>query len=226
MEMTSQRWEKTNAYLHGVFGRQDEQLATLMARAVEAGLPDIAVNAEVGHLLLMLTSLTNHGSGADAALEIGTLGGYSAIWIARGLAPGGRLITVEPEGLHADFAQREFERAGVGDRVEIRRETGIAAMEELLRNGKMETFDLIFLDAIKTEYPKYLELAKPLLKPGGVLVADNTLGGGDWWIDTAPGENESRDAADVFNRAVAGDVDFMAACVPLREGLTIARKMR
>ena len=96
MEMTPERWAFTTTYLREVFGTQDEQLRTLMPRAVAAGLPDIAVSADVGRLLMLLTRMTGNGKGARLAIEVGTLAGYSGIWIARGLASGGRLITIEP----------------------------------------------------------------------------------------------------------------------------------
>lgn len=224
MEMTPERWRRTGEYLREVFGGQDEHLAGLMDRAVRAGLPDIAVSADVGRLLLLLTSMTNEGRGAAMALELGTLAGYSAIWIARGLAPGGRLITVEPEPAHAAFAEAEFARAGVADRVEIRRTTGLEALRSLAREFGPERFDLVFLDAIKTEYVQYYALAKPLIRRGGLLVADNALGSGRWWIDAPPGESAERDAVDRFNRLVADDPDFIAACAPIREGILAARK--
>ncbi len=84
---------------------------------------------------------------------------------------------------------------------------------------------LVFLDAIKSEYPDYLPYAKALLRQGGLLIADNALGGGDWWIDAPEATNESRDAVDVFNRAVAGDEGFEAFCVPIREGVVVARRV-
>lgn len=230
MDMTPQRWTNTSVYLREVFGRQDEHLATLMDRAVQAGLPAIAVSPEVGRLLHLLTSMAGEGRGARLALELGTLAGYSGIWIARGLAPGGRLITVEYEPRHAAFARSEFEQAGVADRVDIR--TGpaldvVPALADELRAGRLpaRAFDLIFFDALKTEYPDYFRLCKPLLAPGGLLIADNILGS-SFWIDDPPGSSPQRDAVDRFNRLVAADADFETAAVPIREGVMIARKLR
>lgn len=220
MDMTPERWDATCAYLDDVFGAQDEQLRTLMTRAVAAGLPDIAVSASVGHLLMVLAKT----AGARTIVEVGTLGGYSGIWLARGLAPGGRLITVEASPVHAAFARGEFDKAGVGDRVEVREGKGLEVLPALVAELGEGSVDLVFLDAIKTEYPGYLPHAKALLRPGGLLTADNALGGGSWWIDGEAGSDESRDAADRFNRLVAGDADFDAACVPIREGVLIARK--
>ncbi|MEZ6242793.1 MAG: O-methyltransferase [Phycisphaerales bacterium] len=220
MDMTPERWVRTSAYLDAVFTDPDERLSTLMERAVEAGLPDIAVSPSVGRLLTLLARLVD----ARTIVEVGTLGGYSGIWLARGLAKGGRLLTIEPEALHADFARREFDAAGVGERVEIIPGFGLDILPRLVDELGESSVDLVFLDGIKTEYPGYAASAKRLLRPGGLLVADNALGGGDWWIDDKAGAGASRDAVDGLNRALAGDDVFDAACVPIREGVLIARK--
>lgn len=229
MEMTPQRWANTSAYLREVFGREDEQLSTLMARAVAAGLPAIAVSADVGRLLKLLTSLTNSGRGARLVLELGTLAGYSGIWLARGMAPQGRLITVEFEPRHAAFAKAEFQRAGLGAAVDIRIGAALDVIPVIagqLRAGSLPApaFDVVFFDAVKTEYPEYFRLCKPLLASGGLLIADNILGS-SFWIDDPPGSSPQRDAVDAFNRLVAADPDFEAAGVPIREGIMIARKI-
>ena len=209
-----------DSYLNAVFGSQDDQRSTLMARAVQAGLPDIAVDASVGHLLALLVATTP----GRLAIEVGTLGGYSGLWLTDGLAPNGQLITIEFSDLHADFAQGEFARAGVADRVDIRRGAGLAVLEDLARDLEPACVDVLFLDAIKTEYPGYLHRAMPLLADGALVIADNALGGGDWWITDKPSSHESRDAMDAFNRQLAADPRFDTACVPIREGVLIARK--
>ncbi len=220
MDMTNDRWEYTSDYMKRVFGRQDAHLSNLMTRAVESGLPDIAVSADVGRLLLLLTSLTR----ACTALEIGTLGGYSGIWIARGLQPGGRLITVEAERKHADFAQQQFETAGVADRVDLRLGKALDVLPDIATELGEASLDVVFLDAIKVEYPDYWRAVCPLIKPGGLILADNVLGGGSWWIDNE--DDASRNAADEFNRLVADDPDFESVAVPLRQGVLIGRRMR
>ncbi|MBL0922362.1 MAG: class I SAM-dependent methyltransferase, partial [Phycisphaerales bacterium] len=115
-------WDQVQAYIRDVFGAQDATLAGLMPRAIAAGLPAIAVDASVGRLLKTLCAMTNGGRGAALALELGTLAGYSAIWISRGLRrdPPGRLITLEPETTHADFAERALAEAGAAGRVQVR----------------------------------------------------------------------------------------------------------
>jgi predicted O-methyltransferase YrrM len=224
MEMTPQRWQNTTEYLREVFGEQDDQLATLMERAAAAGLPEIAISPDVGRCLHLLAGLTNAGRGPELAVELGTLAGYSAIWIARALAPAGRLITVELEDRHADFAQREFLKAGIASRVQLTRGAALDVLPRLARQFGPASVDFAFLDAIKTEYLEYARLLKPMLKPGGLLIADNALGA-DFWIDDPPGASESRDAVDAFNRAMAADRDYETVAVPIRQGLLIARRL-
>jgi predicted O-methyltransferase YrrM len=198
-----------------------------MPRATAAGVPDIAVSADVGHLLKILASMTNGGRGARRIVEVGTLAGYSGIWLARGLDrdPRSRLLTIEPNALHADFAEREFRTAGLADRVQVIRGDGLGVLQRLVKELGPGSVDVLFLDAIKTEYPEYFRIGKPLITPGGLLIADNVLGSGSWWIDTPPGSAESRDAADRFNRLVSADREFESAAVPLREGVLIARRV-
>jgi len=216
--ITPDRWTFTNNYLRDVFGTQDDHLAGLMEDAVRAGLPDIAVSADVGRMLMLLTSMTR----AKVAIEVGTLAGYSGIWLARGLAPDGKLITIELENKHADFAAKQFARAGVADRIEQIRGAALSELPKLAQRLGPGSVDVVFLDAVKTEYPAYWKLVRPLIAPGGLIMADNVLGGGDWWIDNK--DNDSRNAADAFNRLVAGDDDFEAVAVPLRQGVLIARR--
>ena len=184
-----------------------------MTRARAAGLPPLAVSADVGRLLKILVSMTE----ARQALELGTLAGYSGIWIARGLAPDGSLITIEYEDKHADFAQQEFETAGVADQVEIVRGAALDVLPELANRLGPASVDFTFVDAVKGEYPAYFDQLKPLIKPGGLLVADNVYGTGAGWIDEGYGTDE-------FNRRVASDPEFDAVATPMREGVLIARK--
>jgi predicted O-methyltransferase YrrM len=218
IEMNDARWRYTSRYLRDTFGKPDEQLAGLMERAVSAGLPDIAVSADVGRLLKLLTSMTQ----GRLAVELGTLAGYSAIWIARGLAPGGKLVTVEPEAKHADFAERELADAGLSEVVEVRRETGLEALARLADEVPEGAVDVLFLDAIKSEYPAYFRAARRLIAPGGLLLADNVLGSSRWWIDHE--DDPQRAGAHTLNRMLAEDPDFEAVAVPIREGVLVARR--
>jgi caffeoyl-CoA O-methyltransferase len=218
--MTPERWQYTCDYSSAVFGAQDPHLANLMKDAVAHGLPDIAVSADVGRLLQILTSTTP----GRLAIEVGTLAGYSGIWIARGLAPHGRLITIEPNPLHADFARDQFKRAGVGERVTIHRGAGLEVLPQLARELGPKSVDIIFLDAVKSEYPQYWNIVQPLISVGGFILADNVYGSDDWWIDDEG--HASRQGADAFNRAVAADPDFTTVAVPLRAGLLLGRRMK
>jgi len=231
MDMTPQRWQYLVDYLREVFGQQDDHLAGLMAEAVREGLPDIAVSADVGRLLMILTSMTR----GRLAIEVGTLAGYSGIWIARGLklggaggaggagGTGGRLITIEKEASHAAFARRQFQRAGVADRVEVRCGDGLAELDRLSAELPPGSVDVVFLDAEKTEYPDYWRIVKPLIAVGGLILADNVCGAGSWWMDCEG--VPAREAADRFNRLVAADDDFEVVAVPLREGVMIGRRV-
>ncbi len=213
MAMTPDRWEFTKKYSADVFGRQDPHLAGLMDRATAAGLPAIAVSADVGRMLKILVSMT----AGQRALELGTLGGFSAIWIARGLAPDGKLTTIEYDPKHAAFARQEIQEAGEDDRVEVIEGAALSVLPGLAEQWGPGTVDFAFIDAVKSEYVQYFDLIRPLIKPGGLIVADNVFGTGAGWIDEGHG-------TDGFNRVLANDAEFEAVAVPLREGVLIARR--
>ncbi len=225
IEMSPQRWQSSLDYVRAVFAAERGGLNGLASRAAAAGLPDIAVTPETGRFLMILAATSGGGRGARRALEIGTLGGYSALWIARGLAADGRLITLEPEPAHAAFAAREFAAAGER-RIELRRARALDEFPRLAAEFGPESFDFVFADAIKTEYEAYFEWARVHLRPGGVFAAHNALGSNTWWIDEAADEaaRAQRDAIDRFNRGVAGDPDFDAVVLPLPQGLLVARR--
>ena len=213
MPMTPERWSFIGDYAEDVFGQYDDHLSGLMNRAVEAGLPPIAVSADVGRLLKILVSMTE----GRLAIELGTLAGYSAIWIARGLAPDGRLITIEFNDHHADFAETELVRAGVADKVEVVRGAALERLREIAAEIGERSVDFAFVDAQKSEYVEYFTLLKPLMKAGSLYVADNVYGTGAGWIDEGHGTDD-------FNRLIASDPDFDAVATPMREGVLIARR--
>lgn len=213
MTMTPERWDLLDDYSREVFGSEDDHLSGLMHEAVAAGLPDIAVTADVGRLLRILTSMTR----GLLAVEVGTLAGYSGIWIARGLRPNGKLITIELDPKHAAFAREQFARAGVADQVEIRLGKGIEVLTDLAAEIEPGSVDVLFIDAVKTEYSEYFQAARPLIAVGGLVLADNVLGTSEGWVDQGYG-------TDPFNRLIAADPDFEAVAVPLRQGVMIARR--
>lgn len=211
--MTPQTWEFINGYSLEVFGREDQVLAELTGEASAAGLPAISVGPDVGRLLMILTSLTQ----GRRAIEVGTLGGYSAIWLTRGLAPDGTLLTIEPDPRHAEFARRQFDKAGLAHRIDLRLGGGIAVLTQLVDELEPGSVDVLFLDAVKSEYGEYFEIARPLVPVGGLVIADNVYGTGAGWIDEGHG-------TDRFNRLIAADPDFEAAAFPFREGVLVARR--
>jgi caffeoyl-CoA O-methyltransferase len=167
--------------------------------------------------MTMLTRL----AGAQRALELGTFTGYSAICIARGLAPGGTLFACELDPDRAETAKANFATAGVGDRIEILIGPAAETLERLIGAGS-EPFDLAFIDADKVGYPDYYEACLELLRPGGLIILDNMLRGGDV-LDPAP-EDESAQVIVALNERIAGDERVDVAMLAVADGITLARK--
>lgn len=220
-----ERWDAISNYLAGVFAKPDPQLTTLMSRAVAEGLPDIAVSPETGRFLSMLARMAGGPGGARMIIEVGTLAGYSTIWLSRGLAPGGKIVTLELNPKHADFAQREFARAGISARVQIRRGPAIESLVTMAKTNPPSSVDMIFIDCVKTEYPEYFRIVRPMIRAGGLLVADNIISSSTWRIDDGPGSSPDRDAIDDFNHAVAADPAFESVGIPIGNGILVARRL-
>ncbi len=157
-------------YITDMLVPQDAALQAALADSAAAGLPPIAVTPNQGKLLELLARI----QGARKILELGTLGGYSTIWLARALAPGGRLISLEAEPRYAAVAEANIARAGFDEVVELRVGPGLQTLPELIAEGA-GPFDLIFIDADKNNYPGYLELSLRLSRPGTVIVGDNVV---------------------------------------------------
>ena len=198
-------------YIAGLFAREDTALAAVRAGHRDADLPEIHVSPEEGAILRLLIRL----SGARRVLELGTLSGYSAIWMARALPADGRLVTIEGDERHAAHAREAFERAGVANRVELMCGEAIDTLETL--DGP---FDAIFLDADKAPLPTYFEAALRLLPVGGLLLCDNTFMDGRIADPDAQG-SDVRGMRE-FNRLVADDPRFVCAVIPVRDGLLAA----
>ncbi|MFO0973995.1 MAG: class I SAM-dependent methyltransferase [Phycisphaerae bacterium] len=225
--MTPARWDHSERYIRELFAPSGALEEVVARRAAAGGLPSIAVSSDTGRVLMMLAGLTNGGRGAARALELGTLAGYSACWIARGLSPDGRLITFEPNARHADVAEAVFGELGLAGRVELRRTAASEAeFQKLTGQFGPASFDIVFVDAIKTDYPLYFRCAAPLIRPGGIFTAHNALGSNSWWIDAAADAagRADRDAVDRFNRQVAADARFDAVILPMHQGLLVARR--
>ncbi len=159
--------QQVDTFLDGAVIGDDPALSAALQASDAAGLPAIAVSAQQGKLLSLLAAL----AGARRILEIGTLGGYSTIWLARGAGPQGRVVTLEYEPRHAEVARTNLERAGVGDRVEVI----VGAALDTLPGLTGDTFDLVFIDADKENNVAYLEWAIKLSHPGSVIVNDNVV---------------------------------------------------
>lgn len=151
----------------------DPALDAALAASEAAGLPPIAVTPNQGKLLELLVRI----QGARRVLELGTLGGYSTIWLARGLPKGGRLVTLELDPEYAAVAEANIARAGVADSVELRVGPALETLAAMHAAGE-EAFDLIFIDADKQNYPGYLEWSLKLSRPGTVLIGDNVVRSG------------------------------------------------
>jgi len=167
--MSQELWTKVEEYFAPVV-QEDDALRVAAKEGEKAGLPPIAVSPNEGKLLLLMAKIV----GARKILEVGTLAGYSTIWLARGLSAGGRLITLEYEKKHADVARKNIERAGLAGIVDIRVGDATKTMPELLKEGA-GPFDLIFLDANKDGYPAYFGWALQLSRKGTVIIADNVV---------------------------------------------------
>lgn len=165
-----ERWSAVDDYFAGALVPPDPALDAALTASDAAGLPPHHVAPNQGRLLELLARI----AGARAILEIGTLGGYSAIWLARALPPGGRLVTLEANPAFAEVARRNVERAGVGDAVEIVVGQAVESLAALHAGGR-GPFDFVFIDADKQSNPDYLRWSLSLARPGTVIVADNVV---------------------------------------------------
>jgi predicted O-methyltransferase YrrM len=165
-----QQWAAVDQYVSDLLVDADPILDAVLRSSAEAGLPAINVSPVQGKLLQVLARSVN----AKSILEVGTLGGYSTIWLARGLTRDGRLITLEADPKHAEIARANFTRAGLDDRIELRLGPALQTMPQLV-NECRGPFDLIFIDADKPCYAEYLEWALRLSRRGTLIVADNVV---------------------------------------------------
>ncbi len=204
--------DRAGDYIAGLFGAEDELLASLREEADRTGLPPIAISADEGRLLQVLLTAIN----ARRVLEVGTLGGYSGICMARALPPGGRLLSIEIEETHAAFARRYIDRAGLSERVEVR----LGRALDVLPSLDGERFDAIFLDADKEPLPTYFEWALRLVRPGGLIIGDNALWGGRVY-DQSDMHEKTR-AVREFNRRMATDPRVLGIIVPTHDGVAVA----
>lgn len=200
-------------YRRALFDCEDELLAGIMPAAVARGMPDISVNAETGQALSLLAMLI----GARRILEFGTLAGYSGIWLARALPPGGLLVTNEFEPLHAEIASENFRRAGVEDRVRIVLGDALDVLPEL---AAYAPYDLVFIDTGKEIYSDALDFALEHTRPGGLILGDNTNCFGQGHEELAP--DHPAYGIQVFNRRIASDKRLKSMIVPVGSWLSVS----
>jgi predicted O-methyltransferase YrrM len=168
--MTQELWTRIDGYIEERLVGHEPALAAATAASVAAGLPRIAVSAAQGKMLYLLARLTH----AKRILEVGTLGGYSAIWLARALPPGGRIVTLEVDGRHAAVARGNLAHAGLGSVVDVRVGAALETLPALEREGGAP-FDFAFIDADKENNPAYIEWAIRLGRSGTLIVVDNVV---------------------------------------------------
>jgi caffeoyl-CoA O-methyltransferase len=202
-------------YVTELFAAEDPILSKIRARHAAENLPAINVSPEEGKLLhLLLLSIQ-----AKRVLEIGSLGGYSGVWLARALPPSGKLITIERDPRHAGIAREAFRTAGLEERVELI-EGGALEVLPTLSPG----FDAVFIDADKGPLPRYFDWGMRLLRRGGLLLCDNAFFHG-----AALDENDRSDNAigvRAFNQLAATDPRLVATIIPVRDGLVVGLKTR
>jgi predicted O-methyltransferase YrrM len=197
--MTGRRaWTAVDEYVVGLFLDDDATWRDALERSAAAGLPDIQVSPVQGAFLGILVRAT----GARRVLEIGTLGGFSTMFLARALPPGGAVVSLEMDGDHAAVARANLEEARLSDRVEIVLGDGHATLERFRREG-VEPFDFVFIDAEKEGYVRYLEEVLPLCRAGAMIVADNVVRKGE--VTDASSSDPRVTGARGFNARIAAE---------------------
>lgn len=168
-------WAQVDEYLNGTIVKPGEEFQRIHEAAEAAQMPAIEVSAAHGKLLSLLVQI----SGARRILEVGTLAGFSTVWMAQAAGENGQVTTCEFEPKHAEVARKNLDQAGVGDRVEILLGPAAQSLQQLVDTPGNQPFDLVFLDADKASNPEYLELALQMSKPGTVIIGDNVVRGGE-----------------------------------------------
>lgn len=168
--MTQELWTAVDQYINEMLIPSDSVLEAAVRASTEAGLPSIQVSPPQGKLLHLLA----RSVGARNILEIGTLGGYSTIWMGRALPPGGRLLTLEADAEHAQVARTNFARAGLEKTIELRLGPALNTLPQVACEGR-GPFDLIFIDANKSTMAEYFDWALKLSRPGSLIISDNVI---------------------------------------------------
>ncbi len=202
--------EELYQYIVETFAQEDEILKSVVTETEEKGFPMIQVSPENGKFLQLLIRMIS----AKSVLEIGTLTGYSAIWMARGLPEGGKLTTLEINERHAETARKYFKKAGLEKKAEVL----VGDALELIDKLSGERFDFVFIDADKERYPQYLERAVRITNKGGIICADNTLRDGQVVMKEP---DKGTKGIQIFNRMMAEDKRLYSLLVPISDGVTL-----
>jgi caffeoyl-CoA O-methyltransferase len=201
-------FESVDHYISNLVGQEDEALVAATQSLKEAGMPAISVSPNQGKFLQLLALLCN----AKKILELGTLAGYSTIWMARALPQDGHLITIESDPKHATVAEKNITRASLASRVEIRTGKALDIMPQLLHEGA-GPFDMIFIDADKPPYAEYFEWALRLSRPGTLIVADNVIRDGKVLDENST--DAAVNGAQRFNKMLAANTAVTATILQM-----------
>jgi predicted O-methyltransferase YrrM len=202
-------------YLAAHTAQEDDFLRELKSEALEEGLPPIWIAPEQGSLMQILLMLAR----AREVVEVGTLAGYSAIWMARALPEGGRVRTIEISARHADFAERWIARSDVAGRIRLYRGAG----RDILPKFKTGSADAAFLDADKANYRRYLQEMLRIVRPGGLIMADNAFAFGQL-LQKNPKRSDV-EAVRAFNVVMAKESALRSVIVPIGDGLWVGVKV-
>jgi predicted O-methyltransferase YrrM len=204
--MNQEQWSAVDRYITDLLVPPDPALDDALRTSTEAGLPPINVSPNQGKLLMLLAQI----QGARTILEIGTLGGYSTIWLARALPKSGRLITLEADQKHAEIARANIARAGVADVVEVILGNALDALPRLAADGR-GPFDLIFIDADKPNNPQYFAWALKLSRRGSLIIVDNVVRDGA--VIDAASDDASVQGVRRFNELLAAERRVSATAI-------------
>ncbi len=204
--MSSERWTEVDRYIDDLFAPSDPALDAALQASTDAGLPPIQVTPNQGKLLAILAQSIQ----AHSILEIGVLGGYSTIWLARALAPGGKVITLEVDPKHAEVARANLKRAGLDGMVELHLGPALETLHRLFASGS-GSFDMVFIDADKANCAAYFGWALKLTHPGSLIITDNVVRGGAVADPTA--RDPDIQGVRRFNAAMAAEPSVTATVV-------------
>lgn len=204
--MTQPIWTAVDDYLDQHYLEEDPVLDDLLRASDAAGLPEINVAPNQDKMLMMFAMMV----GAKRILEIGTLGGYSTVWLARALPADGKLITLEYEPTHAEVARANIARAGYADQVTVRQGLAVNSLAQLQQEGQAP-FDLVFIDADKPNNTNYVRGAIALSRPGTLIIVDNVVRNGE--VIQAGSDDESVQGVRAMNEFIANEPRLTAAAV-------------